>query len=734
MSNEEQEKYNSRLYQDLITALTVLKKNIGIYPPGHTTITLTTDNLLKTLKTVLENDTRITIAATKKIMTLNGHVIESKSPHIQDFSLFLNQRGIGSLTIEPEISADELQCFYRLALSMPPSTQLYQNSEIEQQINALEHMRVTQLDFSSVQVSVDGTSSTDQTTKKITTLWQEFLLDMLPPEMQHEREVALMDTTKGYDKESFKKFCRKYKVTAAQVLQSYEATLKEKFSDVDEEVSGLSDKKAFLKTMQGAMSDFSKELKDQLLGMTMKHMNSIDDEAALEELLFSIPGKMIREALDEASGVKRQISPALTKLLGSMARAQEQQGQPDEAPQLNAMAKGKIQTLFNKEHYEEYVPEDYADLLQNVSAGLLSTDPEKPHSFDADKYLPSIEDKSLNRDITVALLALMDDDRNDQVYTELSVKLSRMVPALLESADYALLVTLFKMFAKHAANKIDQQLRNAAITALNEFSKERFIEMLAHSFVAQTDQQDANLEELVMLTGDRNLGWLSQEYTQQCTTTRGQHLYLLLCRFGVRAAEEAVKLLPECDVPQTMALLRLVRACGDNTCIIPVRKLLGNDSAELRLEALRTLLKVKDSSALPALRKMLYARNRRSVETALKFIRENDVQELAPDLAAMIKTLFISRGSLTLNKACLNVLATLGNKRVLPTLQRIASAIFSFTPFSLRQTQLFLYKTLSAYPSETVQTLLLRGISSNNPKIRNLCQTIINTPETTAKP
>ena len=30
------------------------------------------------------------------------------------------------------------------------------------------------------------------------------------------------------------------------------------------------------------------------------------------------------------------------------------------------------------------------------------------------------------------------------------------------------------------------------------------------------------------------------------------------------------------------------------------------------------------------------------VETALKFIQENDVQELAPDLAAMIKTLFIS--------------------------------------------------------------------------------------------
>lgn len=734
MSNEEKEKYNDRLYQELLTGLTVLKKNIGIYPPGHTTITLTTDNLLKILKAVLESDPRVSISATKKILMLNGQVIESKSPHVHDFALFLNQRGIGSLTIEPEISADELQRFYRLALSMPPLTQLYQNSDIEQQINELAHVRVTELDFSGVQLSVDGKSSSDIPPEKITTLWQEFMLDTLPPEMQHERDTALADTTPGYDPESFKLFCQKYKVTAARVLQSYETKLNEKFSDVDEDVSGLSAKQAFLKSMQGAMSEFSKELKDQLLDMTMSHMDSIQDEAALEETLFSMPGEMILEAFEEASGNKRQISPALTKLLGSMSRAQEQQEQTDETPQPNIMAKEKIKTLFNKERYEEYVPEDYADLLQNISAGLLSTDPDRPHSFDVDKYLPSIEDASLNRDITFALLALMDDERNELVYSDLSFKLSRMVPALLESAEYGLLVTLFKLLARHAANKKDQQIRNDAASALNEFSKERFIELLAHSFVSQTNKRDTNLEELVMLTGDRNLGWLSQQYVEQYSSGRGQHLFLLLCRFGVRAAEEAVKLLPECDDRQAIALLRLVRACGDNACIVPVRRLLGSNSAELRLEALRTLLKVRDSSALPALKKMLYARNLRSVETALKFIQENDVQELAPDLAAMIKTLFISRSSLARNKAYLKILATLGNPQVLPALQKAASAVFSFTPLSLRQTQLFLYKTLSEYPREAVQTLLIRGVGSSNPKIRNLCQTIINTPEPEIKP
>jgi len=730
MSNEEKEKYNDRLYQELLTALTVLKKNIGIYPPGHKTISLTTDNLLKTLTIILESETRIVISATKKILMLNGQVVESKSPHIQDFALFLNQRGIGSLTIEPEINADELQRFYRLALSMPPSTQLYQNADIEQQINGLGHVRVTQLDFSGVQVSADGLSSSDLPPEKITTLWQDFMLDMLPSEMQHERDAALSDTTPGYDKESFKKFCQKYKVTASQVKQSYEATLEENFSDIDEDVSGLSAKKAFLRSMQGAMSDFSKELKDQLLNMTVGHMNGIEDETALEEILFSMPGEMIREALNEASENKRQISPALTTLLGSMSRAQDQQELKDETSQLNVMPKEKVKTLFNKERYEEYVPEDYAEILQDISAGLHSTDSQRQHSFDIDKYLPSIEDISLNRDITIALLALIDDERNEEVYAELSLKLSRMVPALLESAEYTVLVTLFKVLAKHAANKKDPELRQAAVSALNEFSKERFIELLAHAFVSQDNQQNEHLEELVMITGDRNLGWLSEQYLQQHTTARGQHLFLLLCRFGVRAAEEVVKLLPECDELQAMALLRLVRSCGDNACIGPVRQLLTSKSEQLRLEALRTLLKVKDSSAIPMLKKMLYVRNRRTVETAIKFIQENDVQELAPNLAAMIKTLFISSSSLERNKACLNVLATLGNRRVLPTLHRIASAVFSITPLSLRQTQLFLYRTLSEYPTDAVQTLLMRGVSSSNPKIRSLCQTIINTSDT----
>ncbi len=103
-----------------------------------------------------------------------------------------------------------------------------------------------------------------------------------------------------------------------------------------------------------------------------------------------------------------------------------------------------------------------------------------------------------------------------------------------------------------------------------------------------------------MLTGATNLGWLIRQYLQLYSGARGQQLFPLLGRFGAQAAEEAVDLLPECNDRSGYGSAAIDPGYGDNACIVPVRKLLSSDSAELRLEALRTLLKVKDASALPS--------------------------------------------------------------------------------------------------------------------------------------
>ena len=724
MSSEAKEKYSDRLYQELITGLTVLKKNIGIYPPGHTTINRTSTHLLEILCDVFADSSCVAISATKKALAINGTPFESKSPHIQELALFLNQRGIGSLSIEKGLDAENLQQFFRLALTLPPGSLLYQAPDIQEQIRALSHMRVAELDFSGALLTDDGTSMDPTHKGKQTTFWQDFMLNCLPDENPELRSAALVDATAGYDRDGFRQFCMKYNVTPGRLLKSYKEMLQKIFSASDENSSALVGKQAFLDSLQNALIDLAEELKKQLMEITVRHLSEIEDEALIQDMLFSMPGEMLLAALERISGEGKQLSPALTKLMANIARAQDQRGAPDTSGKFDSATREKIQKLLSKERYDEYVPEDYSDILQKISTGLLSTD--KTVDFDVEKYLPGLQDERVNRDITIALMTMMNGDIDELVYVDFCARVARGIADLIHAHEYGLLVNVYKTLVHHVSHKEGSAARIAATAAVNAFSQERCMKLLAEAFSARTDSKDSAFEELVMLTGATNLGWLIRQYLQLYSGERGQQLFALLGRFGAQAAEEAVALLPDCNDAQAMALLKLIRVTGDNSCIVPVRKLLTSDSAELRLEALRTLLKVKDASALPALRKMLSVRNQRSIETALKFIQENNVQELAPDLASMIKTLFISKSRLARNKAQLSVLTALGNPAVLPVLKQKASVRFSFTPLALSQTLYFLYKSLTGYPLDSIAAIIQQGLGSGNPAARRACQEILN--------
>ena len=234
MSNETKETYNDRRYQNLITGLTALKKNIGIYPPGHTTINRTSAQLLEVLRDVFGDSSCVTISATKKALSINHTPFESKSPHIQELALFLNQRGIHSLSIEKGLDSEELQQFFRLALIIPQGSLLYQAPDIQAQIRALAHMRVAELDFSGVLLTEDGTAIDEALTGKHTTVWQDFMLNCLPDKNPELRATALADTTAGYDRNGFRQFCMKYNVTPGLLLNSYKEMLKKIFSAADE--------------------------------------------------------------------------------------------------------------------------------------------------------------------------------------------------------------------------------------------------------------------------------------------------------------------------------------------------------------------------------------------------------------------------------------------------------------------------------------------------------------------
>ena len=276
-------------------------------------------------------------------------------------------------------------------MTIPQGSLLYQAPDIQEQIRALAHMRVAELDFSGVLLTEDGTSMDAARKGKQTTFWQDFMLNCLPDENPELRAAALADTTADYDRDGFRQFCMKYNVTPGCLLNSYKEMLKKNFSAADEYSSALVGKQAFFESLQNALVDLAEELKNQLMEITVKHLSEVEDEALIQDMLFSMPGEMLLAALERISGEGQQISPALTKLMANIARAQDQGVAPDTSGKFDSATREKIQKLLSKERYDEYVPEDYSDILQKISAGLLSTD--KTVDFDVEKYLPSLQDE-----------------------------------------------------------------------------------------------------------------------------------------------------------------------------------------------------------------------------------------------------------------------------------------------------------------------------------------------------
>lgn len=716
-------------FQDLIATLTILKKSIGIYPDGHSAINHTSERFFQLLQDNFFDTASITIITIKNNLIINGKTLEAKNHNVKDFSQFLNRLGIASLELSRGLNSSELQRFYRLAHAIPPKNQLHQHKEIFDEIKSLSHLYVKEIDLSDIRFTDVDTINSSAPAKGPATIWNMLILGCLPPEQEQPRDSTLLDAIGTFAMTSFNRFLQDFNVPENRIATSYDAVLKNCFHTPDGQTEQFSGKQDFFRSIHRLLPELSPELKNQLLALTLENIDSLTEDETLTDLLCSMPGQMIIAVLELAKDENLEISTSFIRLLSTLSRRTGQPQDNADAPsQQIDITMDQLKEFFNKEWYEKYVSGDYAGELHTFSSEAAGALPGRAVSFPIQDHMNTLQEENINRKVVTALLNLMETEVDEQIYSDHAIIISHMVPALLKAGDYLLLGLVYRAFHRHEAYLKSQVARNALTAALKAFSEAGYYSMLAEAFAVLAGRQCRELEELIVLTCADNLPWLIDLYVEESNAERNRQIFALICQFGDYAAEETLQKLPGSSVDETIALLKLIQACGGNTSSYQVRRLLKSSHSEVRMEAIKALLKSKDPAAVTALQKLLHANSKTTVSQALNIIQEYDVQELAPDLASLLKTLFISKVILERNKAILSTLGTLGNVNVLPALKKTAFSRFSFNPQHLRQTQEFLYNTLIGYPRSSVQELVLRGLRSKNKIIRGICLNMAAAP------
>jgi hypothetical protein len=195
-----------------------------------------------------------------------------------------------------------------------------------------------------------------------------------------------------------------------------------------------------------------------------------------------------------------------------------------------------------------------------------------------------------------------------------------------------------------------------------------------------------------------------------------------LAIFSDRVTEIAKKDVQSRRGPALVRLIRLVRRLGTHDLIPELRPHLDDNDRQVRMEVLETLVRFQDPESADLLRKSLALKNADDQLRVIEIAGMHRVEDLAQDLASLLKTFSFFRGDYTRNEKILEALGRIGHPCAIPALERLAKTRFSFYPKQLANLKLLLFQSLRLYEDAPVAPLLRIGSQDKDTRIRAACR------------
>jgi HEAT repeat protein len=165
----------------------------------------------------------------------------------------------------------------------------------------------------------------------------------------------------------------------------------------------------------------------------------------------------------------------------------------------------------------------------------------------------------------------------------------------------------------------------------------------------------------------------------------------------------------------------LIRRAGTPASIPHVKPLLQHQDHRVRMEALNTLLKLKDRGAVNVLRDAIHSNDPDVAFEAIALAGQYRISEATGDILSKIKRIIIFEADYNENEEIIKALGGIGDPRAVPDLEKLAKAR-TFYPQRRAKMQRLLFESLDRYPKESIAGLISIGERSTDENIRKACK------------
>jgi hypothetical protein len=715
----------------VITALNLIRMNLGMYPPGHSRIAESIDHAFDTIQKILRERALFRIGFADDTHTFGETAPdkEKKNNAFREYARSLNNLRIVSFTLHRGLKKEELMEFNRI-LSVKPAD-IWALGKIESVFAraGITGIKVKVIDADHFRLGEKKEIIQSKVDQKVKDegFWREFFARLKSDaEKQGQNDGIPMDQEKMDPAEAIR-FLNKQPENWPSAVFSYEKMVHGYFSEIPQGRQIDAEKYEILTGVNSLVSDLHPELKKQLIDVVERQFTLHPETALHVENLKCFPHDIFMEIIRQTNERGSQVSPALINLLKKMTDTQEGPVSPDLVKEKDFSSKD-METLLKREEYENYVPEDYDRLLKKAAETSSSAADIDEFQFPLHEYLQTLTNEYVDFRICQLIHSLMEEEMAEEDYLACSRKLARSLPELLKAGRFAFLTTLMETFGRHGREKPIETIRQKALSILKSLSEKDTIAKSVAPFILKGTGDPVVLTTFLIASGVQNLLWLFDLFLDPkaplSTTIMG-----IMKGFGRNATEEAVKRLGDQDSQTIIRLLTFLREMDDRSVASSLTNLFHHEEWTVRREVIRTLIQFDDNAVIELLRNSLKSENNDEVLEAVGLSCRYRVDDLLEDLTSMLKTVVIREKTAILNEWIVGELAKTGHPSVIPYLERIAATWFSFSPEPLSRMKVALYRNLRHFPKDQILKLLHKGNRSRHKEIRTLSARILKSKE-----
>lgn len=708
----------------IVSALNLIKMNIGMYPAGHASIDESVELAYTLIQNYLQGRSETIIGVAGKKLMLNENVLNKKNNTVQEYVHTLNVFRVISLSLKHTVTRKDLFQFSRILSSKPSDIRAMGKLEDILARSSVDGIKVKTIDADYFQLTDEKNTRKEI---KDENFWLEFIsrmaFDASRTELKNSDAEKLADSDLP---ESIRTLNDKREYWQKAVL-SYENMIQDYFYEIRIGRQVSARKYGALVKIANLIKNFHPDLKEQLLDAAERQISRQPETVLVPENMKCFPKEMLIGIIHLANEKKKQISPALIMLLQKLS-AVESAGNDHQQVDSQNMTSSEMGKLLKREEHEEYVPEKYDQLLKKLSGESSTADDVAEDAFPLSAYLKLLDDEYIDFRLCKLILALMEEEADEENYLAYSTRLALVIPDLLKKGQFSFLISVIEILCCHGQENASEKIRGQALSVLSIFTDSDTIARYVTPFILVEKDNAAAVTKFLVMSGVQNIPWLFDLYLDPSTTVSDTLMYIIK-EFGSDAVDEASKRLVKLTQRKSLRLLALFREVGNQSTIPLLKELYEYDDFDIKKEVLEILFMFKDSGAIDLLRKSIHSSNREEVQRAVSLTFLYEVRELMGDLMSLLKTFYIREEDAILNEWIVRLFGDTGNPWAVPYMKTIMAVRFTLSPQRLSQMKEILYESLEHFPRQTVQSLLERGSKSRNRRIRASCLKIIGQKE-----